>query len=926
MSAQSRAGSIASVRRSSGAGSRQASTAGGVVGLPGAGDAFLDEFIDPSLWDPNKDFFDAFLNGDTFDLTEANTADMSSNAYDANQFQSTDLPQQYLEQNFENGLGFTFLTPKDGQQYASNQAIAPYDEKIETSQAQYDPAPIGSTSNLAYESANKYPVFAPWDVNDLPPPLPTDTTPGLSAIPGGSSFPSQPTYPDPSNAMNPAGPYFNPAMQYNGYFPGMIPSYFKQPQDNLQEQQIHAVAEPRLFSYKAEGANTKPKPTHDQSDSDSDTEVPLAKRPRQAQPIKRGPASQPDEPRRNSTVSDNSSLGKPLKVAVVRAGEKPKKCDDKSWVRINNTTKGETTRTARINHFAEEGTKYKVKPLPIGDWETRKFKFEYAHHNGMDEFKKRTMSARQIHEYILEHPGDLRIWIQVTPGDSARRYASKAHSECIFEQCPNRQWANKGTIEVGTYRVAFDEKCKTYDKGAVDPFDCVAYAHLYCVERFLDFHGICQVADVKVDTRGEMPREPKGVAAFTFSGKHINERALADKFIKAAKAGQLDRTPEFSNYPVHTEYRKGEPKPHQHTLVAAMFNVNWEHRTRSQLKQFVYRNIKPGSFGIHRGDQEIIVVDKKVESLKVFKKAKAAKRHKSFNHSAYYDEFHPEINIRIAECLALRAQFKAEDEAGVGPSRGGSKKRQLVVIDDSDDEIDFTRNDDDIEEIGDEYEQQKHAGFSQGLRSSPRKKQRINYAELQDVSQQRDVYNQIAQYVPAYHAPGLQHQGQYMGSSQVNPSSISPKARKSSCTDYFLPRDQARYNIDQAAQIDVSNMPPLSEQEIDWMLSLQRRKSSTLSIGPSSSIMKSPKLSRTLRSPQITRSSARTASFNAQPVTSSKEYNINDPPSQFAVSPDVTRAVFDHSQRGRRSARLASKTTSAVDKVQTGRVDKRRHK
>ncbi|CAO2652388.1 Nn.00g006710.m01.CDS01 [Neocucurbitaria sp. VM-36] len=902
--ARSRAGSTASTPRSGRASLRQPSVSGGVVGLPGTGDStLLDDVVDPSLWEGNNAFFDEFFSQNAFDMNGNNTIDPFTNNYDANQFQNVDL--SFFEQYGQNGLGLKLPFPREEQQHQPEQVAFSYGQQAEPTHNQLDLVQVNPTINPTFELTHNHSDFGAWGNNYTTHAQPSGTTPGLFAIPSGTSNPPPPVYPDPFDANFAAGPYFDPPVQqYTGYMTSDPQG--QQQQSNISGQITHVDrTEPRRSSHTDRLASAKPKRKHVLSDSDTDDEVPLARHRRRVRPLKRSPVPPSDNSRHNSIVSDSSSLARPIKVTVARAGEKPKKCEEKSWVRINTTTKGETTRTARINQFTDEGPKYKVKPLPFGDWESGKFKFEYTHHNDMDEFKKRTMSARQIHEYISEHPGDLRIWIQVTPGDSARRYASKSHSECLFEQCPNRQWANKGTIEVGNYRVAFDEKHKTYGKGVVDPFDCVAYAHLYCMERFLDFEGICQFADVKVDTRGEMSKEPKGEAAFTFSGKHLSEKAIAEKFIKAAKVGQLGRTPEFSNYPIHTDYKKGEPKPHEQTLVAAMFNVNWEHRTRSQLKQFVYRNIKPGSFGIHRGDQEIIMVDKKVETLKAFKKAKAAKRHKNFDFSAYYDEFHPEINVRIAECLALRAQFKAEDVAGTAPARGGSKKRQTVIIDDSEDEEpDFRHDDDDFEEIGADVRQQKRLGFSQGSRSSPRKKQRINYAEPEDVPKHRNVYDQVAHHVANYEV-------------------ASPNARKSSCSQLFLPKDQARYDIDNAP-VDVSDLRPITDEELEALLSLPRRKSSTMSIGPYMSIMKSPKLDRIPHSPQFTRYSTRTASFNAQPVTSSKEYNINDPPSQVGVSPDAIRAVYDHLQQGRRSARLAGKTTPSLDKVETGRVGKRR--
>lgn len=912
MSARSRAGSSVSTRRSPRAGSRQESVSGGVVGLPGA----FDEFIDPHFSDANTTLFDPFLDLDT--------ADISVDNLNANQFENNNISQYFCDQEIQSGLGLVPSLGQDEQEGLVDHTVVSDKTQIGTSK---DPSNLMlkvSTHDVAYEPADSHPDFSAWNDHSLQTIQPLDTTPGLSAIPGGNSFASQlpitQQYPDPFALGFPTEPYFNPQIeQFNEYI--LTDPLLQKQQGDVPQQSVHVGhTASRQFILEDDEFIPKPKRKRNriQSDSESDSDVPIIKRHRQGRPVKQKHVSESSSARRDSTFSDHSSLSQPVNVPVVRAGEKPKKCDDKSWVRINNSTKGASTRTARINQFIEDGNKYKIKPLPIGDWETDKFKFEYNQNSGMDEFKKRTMSSRQIHEYITEYPEDyLRIWIQVTPGDAARRYASKSHSECLFEQCPNRVWAHKGTIEVGNYRVAFDEKHKRYGKGVVDPFDCVGYAHLYCMERFLDFAGICEIADVKVDTRGDMTKEPKTEASFIFNKKHAPERMLAEKFIKAAKLGQLGRTPEFSNYPVHTDFKKGRPKPHEKTLVSAMFNINWEHRPRSQLKQFVTRNILPTSFGVHRGDQEIIVVDKKVEAMKVYKKAKEAYQHEYFDHSAYYSHFHPEIDVRIAECLALRARFQAEDAQGPVSARR-SRKRKMVSIDESDDERpEFTRNGDYVEEIGTEYQHQQPIAFSRGSRSGRRKKQRTDTTGTHNMLQGGNiVYSQVPGYAPASNGSVSQHQGGYGESFQSNSSymqhnSGSPKSRKSSFSAIFKEVE------------DAPAVRRLTDKELDFMMSLPRRKSSTMSIGPYNSIMKSPKTCYSSRSPQTARTSLRTASFNAQPVTSSKEYNINDPPSHVTGLSNGTNTVYNEDyHQGRRSARLASKTPSPVERVAVDQISK----
>lgn len=888
---QSRPGSLNVTRRSSRSGSRQANASGGVVGLPGAGTSSLstgfDDLLDLSIFQQPTDFF-----GDYWNLEYFGTIDQSTTAFDANGFQDTTGSMPFFNQDF---------------QYAQGLDLAPIND-VEHNQV---------TQNLLDSMPPAFELDPNVDYLDI-----WNNT-GLSAIPGGNSSFSdmsqvfqQPKYPDPLDSLYSTGPYYNPLpQQYTGYVP--IPA------DPLLSQV--RVLEPdytsdrntsRRFSNKEGNAPTVPKRKRaQQPDTDSEDDTPLVKRRRQTQTevTQRKPA-QSASSRNDSVVSESSSLGRPVQIGIVRAGQKPKKHEEKSWVRINNSTKGQTTRTARINQFAEKGPWYTCKPLPIGDWETTKFKFEYAHHFGMDQFKRHTMSARQIHEYVTEYPGNnLRIWIQVTPGDSARRYASASHSHCLFEQCPNRRWANKGTIEVGTYRVAFDEKYKAYGKGVSDPFDCAGYAHLYCVERFLDFAGICEIADVKVDDRSGLKKEPNAsAAAFTFlNPKHHYEKLVAEKFVRAAQAGALHRTPEFFNYPIHAEYSKGAAKPHEHTLVFALYRTNLDHRTRSQLKQFVFRNIMPGAFQIHQGDQEVVNIDKMVMILPAYKKAVEYRKKKSFNFSDYYDQFFPEVNIRIAKCRALKAQLQAEDAAGSAPKRGGSKKRAIIEVEDDDDDEPDTDARLDDNDSDDDFEERPQP--VQGSRSSPRKRQRINYSDPQDTPQAHDVYAQIPQLLPQYDNLEPQHQSQFIESPQPNTHPHTPSGRRITASDLFRnPNDGHRqWDIDALPPVD--DLPPVTQEELDRILG--RRQSSTTSIGPYASIMKPQ---RSPRSPQATRHTNRSASFNAQPVSSSKEFGANDPPSR------VARAVYEQQRQERRSQRIASKLSPTTVSSTLGRVGRRR--
>jgi hypothetical protein len=526
-------------------------------------------------------------------------------------------------------------------------------------------------------------------------------TPGLAAVPGTTDFipmqaiqyPQPFMYPEPT-ATYQQQPYFfpqgyqHPSFQYPTYIP------IEQPATQHLLQDFPSAA-------------SKPS-KRARSGSVSDDNMPNNKRRRVTQPPKDesehesehesntikviGPtcARKSERARRESRDSDfssSSSLGKPSRPAVPQVGQKPEKCGGKPWIRVNHNTKGETTRTARINGEANELRKYKSKPLPHGDWESHKYRFEYSSHSGLDEFKAKKMKPRQIMEYITQYPSDdLRLWIQVAPADVARRYASPGHSKCLFEGCPKHIYGDSGTIDVGHYRVAFDEKYKTYGNKVVDPFDCTGFVHLYCLERFCDFEAICKVADVQVDTRVDLPREV-GQAKWTMSGRPETE--LAQYFIKACKKDKLRLTDAFKQYPIHTS--SSAPKPFDCTLVNALADVNIQSRTRSQMRQFVNRNLTPNVLMINKGDMEVAMTQKKIKASKMYKRATRSGRATAttFNYAAFYDEYDPVINARIAEYSALKAKLDAEDAAGILPKKTKAKpmarptnKRKLIIQDD----------------------------------------------------------------------------------------------------------------------------------------------------------------------------------------------------------------------------------------------------
>lgn len=121
------------------------------------------------------------------------------------------------------------------------------------------------------------------------------------------------------------------------------------------------------------------------------------------------------------------------------------------------------------------------------------------------------------------------ILIQCAPADSSSRYYSAAADKCKFENCP----VPNGTIRMGTYRVAFDE----FNDITVDPFRAAGYAHLFCVEYFLDFGEIVRKCNIQPDVR----RLPEGPNRMCITGRDTvngpSTVTLIDTFINKLRRG-----------------------------------------------------------------------------------------------------------------------------------------------------------------------------------------------------------------------------------------------------------------------------------------------------------------------------------------------------------------------------------------------------
>lgn len=554
--------------------------------------------------------------------------------------------------------------------------------------------------------------------------------------------------------------------------------------------------------------------------------------------------------RRQSEVSSAcTSAGTPAEPVKYNAGEKPKKDDAKPWIRINSNTEGDT-RTAKINNWMN---KYKFHPLPLGDWASGKHTFKYTRNCNVDFLTDAPMSTRKIREYILNYPCDkhrhLILWIQKMPADTSRRYGSQQHAKCAFKDCPVQKYVT-GTISTGEYRVAFDEKHFTYGHD-VDPYDCTAYAHLYCMEQFLDFDLICQVADVRVDTRHVLPLEPNERSAFSMVD--VPARAEIEKFVKLATKNKLRWAERWANYPVHANYGPEDQKPHEYTLTYLAHCMYEEHQDHSHKKQAALRKVTVSQRRVHLGDLEMSVADKRIEK-EVFK---GKKKGRNLKHEEHYS---PRIwyNIKRAKKEAKEFLEKiARDKKRNGRVKSKKGTKMKAVRYDEFDESDENK-----------------PTYSAGTRATRQKKHKVNYAK--SPFEQLHLYDEAAymqaQTAPPVQATDVQHLATYLGQNFDKAPAVSIDPMFDTPYDLYAVPLTPKLNIE-----DFDKFPAceddLPEDNLEKLLSLARRQSCA-DFGPMS-ILKSPGL--------VYGRSSRRAGLGRQPVTDSKVYGINDPPSAMFV-------------------------------------------
>lgn len=291
-------------------------------------------------------------------------------------------------------------------------------------------------------------------------------------------------------------------------------------------------------------------------------------------------------------------------------------------------------------------------------------------YNTFNEVQTRMFSTNDIYEFITQHPVNgksrLTLWIQRAPTGCSKRYQHHKSDACIFKECPARVYGLQGTITRGHFRIAFDEMYSTYGD-QVDPYHCTAYAHLYCIERFLNLPELLALTniDVRIDDRTLLRNEPNGKFAAALLPQAVY---VANRFVQAVRSGRLQA--EFPRYPTGAEKKEYEYIDlHRGTLNHAM-----QFATQKTRNKEVRRRQGPTNVAQHLGDVEMF--------------------------SAAHKKVRVEQGKRVARAMELRKEKKVA--VALERQRGLATKLQEQVMEPLGDDHIMEESDEDSLFVGDD--------------------------------------------------------------------------------------------------------------------------------------------------------------------------------------------------------------------------------
>ncbi|KAL9088645.1 MAG: hypothetical protein Q9159_002981 [Coniocarpon cinnabarinum] len=301
--------------------------------------------------------------------------------------------------------------------------------------------------------------------------------------------------------------------------------------------------------------------------------------------------------------------------------EAPKTDDKRPWVRVNSATKG-NTRTGKTNTYGDGPYQNTLHPFGVSHPQWTASNGTTFRYNQWGELNSVAFNAQDLECFLYEHPfhnaatratlpaeqqnaiiqskAKLVLWIQKMPGDSAKRVNTQHGLKCRVRECPAGIYKAR-TINTGHYRVAFDEQWSTYGDTR-NPMHVAGYAHLYCMERFLNFAKICRDLGVRADDR-QIPGEPTGewIAGL---GQGTDEFKVAKDFITATKTGKgAERWTSYPDHdPRHPEKRK---LPHDRTLVYRLVDRKAAATGHSKMRMMQARGRTATQFFVNMGDLQM---------------------------------------------------------------------------------------------------------------------------------------------------------------------------------------------------------------------------------------------------------------------------------------------------------------------------------
>lgn len=298
--------------------------------------------------------------------------------------------------------------------------------------------------------------------------------------------------------------------------------------------------------------------------------------------------------------------------------ERPQTVPGKPWIRTNNNTKG-NSRTAKTN--ALDKLKYaKTTPHPMGQnsWTgpLTKCQFDYSE---TGELVQECFTVEELCDFLYNHPlrtpplgkdapGQLILWVQKMPADSARRVECQHGNRCRFKDCPCNVYKQR-TISTGHYRVSVDEQWTTH--GVLrNPMHVALNVHLYCLERFMDFGDICRNFKVRADER-QLTLEPHGIWSAALGREETQEAYAVDSLVKYMRGQESEW--QWPDYPAH-QWHTGAPKRQEATLAYKLCEAKMRSTGKSKLEMMKARGCNPKQYFVNMGDLQMNVDQQQLEA------------------------------------------------------------------------------------------------------------------------------------------------------------------------------------------------------------------------------------------------------------------------------------------------------------------------